>query len=411
MQNDFQVIHESAEGLLDRKKRMSPKEYAQMLRSYGPVSYWATNGLWVVTDYEIGKEILKTPQFSADRSAFFISRMPNMDLRHIGDFFGVVGKMMVMSDAPDHVKRRKAAALGLNDALVDHYRSIISKTVDELIEHAEKKGFIEFVSDLALPLPSAVLADLFHIPKEKRADFYRWSNNMTQFFGGASQYRNEDGIEVNQSALALKTYFSRLMDERRQNPQDDFLSIMVSNQHTYGLSDDEVVSQAIMMLVAGSVTTTDQLCNNMYTLINEPQALKKIREDLSLLPTAIEELNRLDPGVSYLFRSVKEDISLKGYHFKTGETVFISNHAVNRDPSVFNDPDVCNIERNPNPHFAYGHGSHYCIGAKLARIQMMTLFTKLLERYPMMSFDQKQPPIRRHYSLAFSGFETITIHV
>lgn len=397
------------EGLLDKKKRLTPTEYAQELRARGPIFFSETNQIWIVTEYELAREMLKNPSMSADRSAFFISLMPDLDISLIQDFFGVVGRMMVMSDAARHADRRKVATLGLNDNLVDRYRVIIEDTIDDLLAAVERKGTMDFVTDLAQPLPMAVLADLFQIPQEDRREFYRCANNMTQFFGGASQYRNQDGIEVNESAIRLRDYFQRLLADRKRKPRGDFLTIMAQSQEKFRLDDAEVISQAVMMLVAGGVTTTDQLCNNMYTLLSETGTVDLIRKDSGLLSSAIEECNRWDPGVSYLFRVAKSDLQIAGVSIEAGQTVFISNHAVNRDPAVFDSPERFNIQRSPNLHFAYGNGSHYCIGNRLARIQMDALFRNLIARYPRLRLDPVRPSQRLHYSLAFSGFSSIPV--
>lgn len=402
-----ELIQDVPEGLLDKKKRLSPSQYAEALRSRGRLFFAETNQIWVVTDYELAKDLLKRPEMSADRSAFFVSLMPDLDIGLIQDFFGVVGRMMVMSDAPVHTQRRRIATLGLNDNLVDRYRVIIEDTIDDLLEKAECKKCIDFVQDLAQPLPSAVLADLFQIPFEDRLEFYHCSNNMTQFFGGASQYRNQDGVEVNECAIKLRDYFQRLLADRKRKPRGDFLSIMAQSQEKFRLDDAEVISQAVMMLVAGGVTTTDQLCNNMYTVLNEPGVLSLLRADPSALATVIEECNRMDPGVSYLFRVAKQDFEVAGASIKAGQTVFISNHAVNCDPAIFKDPTHFDPRRNPNPHFAYGNGSHYCIGNRLARIQMEALFRNLVQRYPKLRPAQGKLAQRLHYSLAFSGFSSL----
>lgn len=398
-------------GLLDLKTKTTPNEYARFLRSFGKLRYWPMNDVWVTADYDLGKAILKSPDFSADRGAFFISRMPDMDLSLIQDFFGVVQKMMVMSDAQEHTQRRRSVSLGLNDDLLEKCRPIITATVTDLLSGLRERGRAEFVSEIALQLPSRILADLFCIPDEDRPEFYRCSNNMTQFFGGASDYQNKDGIEVNASALFLKNYFQRMILARRADPKDDFLSILVRTQAELGLTDDEIVAQAVMMLVAGSVTTTDQLCNNLYTLLAEPGVFSDLRANMHLLPVALEEFNRLDPGVSYLFRVAKRDLILEGQTIREGETIFISNHGANREPSYFANPETCDIRRTQNPHFAYGHGPHFCIGARLARIQMMTLFRALLTEFPHLALDSQMPAVRRHYSLAFSGFESLPILV
>src|SRR5207237_84499 len=138
-----------------------------------------------------------------------------------------------------------------------------------LIERALQKPSIDLVNDIALPLPCTVLADLFCIPPERRADFYRWANDMTQFFGGASERIEDDAEKANVGAASLNRYFTELIASRRQRPEGDFLSQLLKNQPAMGLDDSEVISQAVMMLVAGTITTTDQICNNMYTLLTE----------------------------------------------------------------------------------------------------------------------------------------------
>ncbi len=402
--------------LLEMKKRLTPAGYAQFVRAKGDVFWWPAGKFFVVTNYGMAKELLKDPAWSADRSAFFISRMPNLDLRLIGDFFGVISKMMVMSDNPEHARRRGVAAQGMDESLMSHYRPMIERTVARLIREAGggggtsgAPGEIEFVEDIAMKLPSMVLADLFHIDEKDRENFYRWSNSMTQFFGGASQYRNEDGVEVNDSAVNIRTFFEKLVADRKRERKDDFLSLLLAQQQRFGLTDGEVVSQAIMMLVAGQITTTDQFCNNMYTLLTTPGVLDQLKAKPELLPTAMEEFNRLDPGVSFLFRVAKAPTKLGEYEVQPGQTVFISVHAVNRDPEVFEKPEECFLARSPNPHMAYGHGAHYCLGARLARLQMITCFAQMIERFPNLRLSPSREASRKHHSLAFSGFETLPL--
>jgi cytochrome P450 len=397
------------QGLLETKIQSTPDELARLLRSGGDVFWWERGGFFVVTKYKLAEHVLRSSDYSADRSSFFISRMPNLDLRLIRDFFGVISKMMVMSDGTEHAIRRKTAGMGLTDELLDYYRPLIEKTVARLVDSAVKEGTIEFVERLAQPLPSVVLADLFDIPEEARSDFYRWSNNMTQFFGGASQYRNEDGTEVNESATHIRDYFRKLIAKRREFPGDDFLSIMLRNQARFGLTDEEVVSQAVMMLVAGQITTTDQLCNNLFSLLTRDGVRDDLVADPSLLPTAMEELNRLDPAVTFLFRVAKHETELGGVKIPPQGVVFIANHAVNRDPEMFESADECLIGRRHNPHFAYGYGPHFCLGAKLARIQMIALFGELLRRFPHLRLAGEA--VRKHHSLAFSGFEKMELSV
>jgi len=393
--------------LLQRKSESTPEEFAQFLLSLGPIRYWEKGKFWLVTESALAEQVMRSPEYSADRSSFFISRMPNLDLRLIGDFFGVISKMMVMSDDETHGTRRQIAGVGISEELSDRFRPQVKRIVDELITEAGENEHFDFVEDLAMPLPSRVLAELFCIPEEERKNFYAWSNHMTQFFGGASQYRNEDGVAVNKSAVAIRDYFAEVVRRRKVSPENDFLSRILPHQARFGLNDSEVVSQAVMMLVAGQITTTDQLCNNLFQLLTVPGVWEKLRDDRSLLATAIEECNRLDPAVTFLFRVVREPVVLGGQPLEKGAVVFVANHAVNRDPRLFTNPSEFVPSRAQNPHFAYGHGPHFCLGARLARIQMLECFGQLLERFPNLALAGEA--IRKHHSLAFSGFETMPL--
>lgn len=393
--------------LLDLKRALSPEAYAHFLRSQGAVFYWDAARFYVVTDYQLAQEVTKSAAFSADRASFFISRMPNVDLSLIRDFFGIVSKMMVMSDGLEHEKRRKAAALGIDGELLEHYTPLIKRTVKNLVERAASKGRLDFASEIAEPLPGIVLAELFCIGAEDREAFYNSALTMTRFFGGAAEYNNAEARRVNAAAVHLREFFRRLLNERRERPQKDFFTVLLDNQARFELSDDEIIAQAVMMLVAGQVTTTDQLNNNMFQLL-ESGSLQSLRENPARLAGAIEECNRLDPGVTYLFRTVKRATTLGGVALNPEDVVFISNHAVNRDPTLFAEPDRFRPERIRNPHFAYGHGAHFCLGARLARIQMQACFAAMLS-LPDLRFDPDSPAVRNHYALSFSGFAQLPL--
>lgn len=395
--------------LLDLKIMHSPAIFAEKLREKGDIFWWDRAKFWVITSHQYAKDILTSPDFTCDRTPFFISRMPDIDLPVIKDFFGVVGKMMVMSDPPHHTARRRICYDGFTNQTLDSLLPKIHRTVTKQIDKIIKKRSLDVVEDLAKIIPSTILADFFHIPESERQSFYDWSNNMTQFFGGSSQYRNEDGIEVNHSAKSLRDYFVDLIARRRANPQDDFLSMLLKHQQAFGLDDDEIISQAIMMLVAGQVTTTDQFCNNIYTLMTEPQALHTLQQEQIDLKSVLDELNRLDPAVTFIFRVTAQDTFIGDQQVKAGDVIFISTHAVNRDPAAFEQPNHCLLSRANNRQLSYGFGGHYCIGAKLAVMEMQTCLHEMLRRLPNLRLISDDAPVRKHHSLAFSGFERLPL--
>ena len=398
------------ESLLDAKRRTDPAEFSRILRERGPIFWWEPDRFWVVTDFELASQILKGTDFSANRGEYFMARLGTVSFKHVGQFLNVVGKMMTTSDPPAHTQRRRLAQFGIADHVIDAFRPTVERTVDQLVEQvAARGGDIELVSQIALPLPCTVLADLFSIPPESRSDFYAWANAMTQFFGGASEDIERDAKAANNGAGNLHRYFTELIAKRRASPAGDFLSNLLEHQKEIGLDDDEVISQAVMMLVAGSITTTDQICNDMIQVLEHGPALGSLTGPK--LDAALEEATRLDPSVNFMFRVASKDLTLGGAAIKSLQLAFISAHAVNRDPAVFPAPDELRLDRPRNPHMGYGAGLHYCLGARLGRIQLTALFARLIARFPKLALSRTTPPVRKHESLGFSGYTALTLSV
>lgn len=391
--------------LMQLKQSTTPGEFSRHLREMGELFWWDPGQFFVITAYDLAKQVLTSEDYTCDRTPFFISRMPDMNLSLISDFFKVVSRMMVMSDAPEHTDRRRICYHGFGHQTIDQLKPLIDATIDRCLADFKPGEPFDFVHQVAQIIPSTALAELFAIPESERHDFYEWSNNMTQFFGGSTTYQDADGIQVNHSAKRLYDYFANLIESRRRMPGPDFLSTLLLHQAHFGLNDEDIISQAIMMLVAGQVTTTDQLCNNLYTLLTEPGLWSTLQQDRNRLDAILEECNRLDPAVTFIFRVTKQDTVLGGRLIERGKVIFISTHAVNRDPACFDAPHAVTLQDKAIPHFSYGYGSHFCLGAKLARIEMSRLIRVLLERYPELQLDPAYVPQRKHHSLSFSGFE------
>ncbi len=418
--NSTHNMHDLAEktvkkgqGLLDFKLHSDvatfPQDFSKYINSHGEIYHWPAGGFHMITRYEDAKNVLTNKKFTANRATFFVQKMPDVDLNNIGDFFGIVARMMVMSDGKVHGMRRRSALQGISRGFVESFLPAIKQTVNKLLDPLEKNGEMEFVTEIARVLPSSVLADMFGIPEKDREFFRKCSNIMTGFFGGSVDYTNEVAIECNNAAIAIRDYFFDVIKERRANPQNDFLTHMLKAQEQYSLTDDELVSQATMMLVAGQVTTTDQICNNIFLMLNEPGAYAKLKANPELISSANDEFTRIDPAVNFIFRVATERMVINGQRIDAGDTVFISGHTINRDPEMFQSPDEIQLDRKRNRHMGFGHGPHLCIGASLGRMQMDSLIEAMVSRFPDLHFTPGKTPERDHYSLSFSGFKTIDI--
>ena len=399
------------QGMLDFKRKSDtssfPQDFADYIRSYGEIYHWPAGGFHVVNRIADAKAILANKQFTANRATFFVEKMPDVDLDHIGDFFGVVARMMVMSDGKVHGMRRRSALFGINNELITYFIPSIRREANKLLDVLEETGELEFCTQCANILPASVLSYMFGIPDEDRAEFGRCTKIMTGFFGGSVDYTNEVAIECNGATVVIREYVRKLLLARKAKPENDFMSGMIEAQAKYNLMDDEIISQAAMMLVAGQVTSTDQIANNAFLMIDTPGVYQDLVEHPELMVSAQEEFMRWDPAVNFLFRVCKKRCTINGQRIDGGDTVFMSGHVINRDPDAFDNPTVIDIRRNNTKHFAFGHGAHYCIGARLGRIMMEELFTALVTRFPNVRFDPTRPPERDHYSLSFSGWKSM----
>lgn len=405
-------VTKTGQSFLDFKKEADvltfPQRFSDYIRSYGDIYFWEKGNFHIITKAQHAKEILTSIDYSADRGSFFISRMQNLDLKLIQDFFSVVKLMMVMSDDRAHALRRKIAAIGFEDHILEAFSRKLKNTVKELVDRVKDQTHFDFSLEIAKKLPATVLSELFDIPQADREEFLKCSNIMTGFFGGASQYRDIDGIEVNNAALYLKSYFVELIKKRKIKLGDDYVSLMVKNQKHFELNDEEVISQLIMMLVAGMATTTDQINNIMFLLASNLEVQKEVRKYTKLIPQMLEECKRFDPAVTFIFRVARNDTNIGTQAIKSGDVIFISTHAINRDLPIEQKPEILDVHRKAT-NFAYGHGAHYCIGAKLARMEMNFLFEEIFKNIPLIGLDPSKESVRDHYSLSFSGFKNLFV--
>lgn len=397
-----------SESLLDLKYHTTPQQYAEAIRDLGAISWWETDGFWLVTDYQIAKEVLMDQRFSADRTEFFQRRTQSLGLPMIKDFFSVVNRMMVMQDNEAHYARRKICSHGI----VHYIKSNMGPAIDQqlaVIFNALASETFDFAKSVAEPLPVEVMADILSIPDAERDAFFQASLDMNMFFGGANEYLTPAGADlVNLRAAYLKSVFSQMLTEKRAHPDSGFIGILLKHQTQYALTDDDLVSQLVMVLNAGTISLSDQMCNAFYQILSRADLTQQLSQDMTLIPDVLKEAIRLDPTVTFTFRVAKEDMRLHGEKIKAGEAVFISNHAVNRDPSIFPNPHEIDCQQAKKNDFSFSYGSHFCLGYRLAMLIMQKTLEKLLRTYPSIAVDQANTH-RRHDSIAFSGFEQLQL--
>ncbi|MDY7230818.1 cytochrome P450 [Hyalangium rubrum] len=394
----------SPENLLD------PNPLYKHLLESEPV-YWSdTLQAWFVTRHEDVAACFRDPRLSAERTQLVVEQQ----LRGVGtdkvrDYLHYASQQMLMKDGAEHSRLRRQTNPGFTTQALDGWRPMIHRVVDTLLDRVQDMGRMDLVLDFSEPLPSLIIMEFFDIPVAHREDFQIWANCIARFFGSPVEGMEEAALRANDAMRNLARYLGALAQERRKSPGRDILSMMIQAQAEGRMDEDQLVANAILILTAGHVTTIDQLSNGVHALLTHPEQLQKLRENPTLLMSAVEEVLRYAPAVPFMHRIAIEDLELRGRSIRRGQIVFLGIAAANRDPSVFPEPDRFDITRANNKHLSFAFGPHLCLGAGLARRELDLSFGALLRRMPGLRLDEERPPRIKCNSLVFRGFDALPV--
>jgi cytochrome P450 len=235
---------------------------------------------------------------------------------------------------------------------------------------------------LARPLPVFVIAEILGVPIEDRDQFAEWGVHLARMIDPDTNLGDADFTKAIQSAMEFVQYFNGLIEERRATPRDDLISAMIEAQEERdALTDGELLATTNLLLLAGHETTTNLIGNGTLALLREPEQWRRLCAEPALLPLAVEELLRFDGPVQATVRVSLEDVEIDGHVIPEGALVLVSIGAANHDPGVFDAPDRLELARDPNPHLAFGFGTHFCLGAPLARLEALLAFEALTRSF------------------------------
>ena len=361
--------------------RSDPYPRLAELRSREPVYFSPVLRGWVLTRYADVARVLRDPRFSVDRTQISLGRVLN-PFRAISPEFGeLIKSTLLMLDPPAHTRIRTLVNKAFTPRMVEVLRPRIQEIINGLLDHVEERGEMDLIRDLAFPLPLIVIAEMLGVPAEDRASFRRWSNDLTALLDPLS---SPGGLSGAQAAFEeIAPYFKRILAERRREPRADLISALAAVEGGEGrLDETELLALCLLILGAGHETTVNLIGNSVAALLRNPGERKRLQEEPSLLPTAVEEFLRYDSPVQITDRLATEDVEIGGRQIRKGQLVGLLLGAANRDPEQFPLPDRLDVERRENRHLAFGHGVHFCLGAPLARTEAQLAIGTLLRRFP-----------------------------
>ncbi|HEX4721416.1 MAG TPA: cytochrome P450 [Pseudonocardiaceae bacterium] len=347
--------------------------YAQLREEGAPVRIRMPYGgeAWLVTRYADVRVVLADHRFSrAAAAGRDVPRArPPMDSPD----------QIISMDPPDHTRLRTLVAKEFTARRVEALRPRVRELVDGLLDALPERG-ADLAAGLAWPLPVTVICELLGVPPDDHASFRGWTE-LTLALGADTRH-----AEIAAARAQLNTYLANLIAHRRGHPTGDLLSdLITARDHDDKLSEEELVRLAVTLLISGHETTANQLGNFVYLLLSDRRQWERLVADPALIPRAVEELLRYTPMAASVdfARVAVADVELPGGgRIRAGDAVLVQLHAANRDVTVFNHPDELDLARTYNPHLAFGHGVHHCLGAPLARMELQVTLAVLVRRLP-----------------------------
>ena len=390
--------------LLDPDVLADPYPLYHRLQSKNPVFWDSYMHAWVVTRYADVVHVLR--DFSAERIRT-AEQLSAMDLSELNPMARVMVKQMLFMDPPAHKRIRGLCSAAFTPVRVEALRSHIREIVLDLLAKVKGKGRMDVIADLAEPLPCIVTAEMLGVPVADHPRLKQWSQDFAEMLGNFEH--DADCVpRILKSTEDMTAYFRAAM--RKENLRSDGLVGSLTNAEIDGdrLTEEEVIANCIITMIGGQETTTNLIASGTLTLLRNPDELHKLRNNLSLIPSAVEELLRYESPVQHTARIAPSDTLIDGKHIRKGQAVIAVMAAANRDPERFPDPDRLDITREDNRHVAFGWGAHFCFGGPLARLESQIVFEEMLKCFPQWSLEAL--PLVWRTNLGIRGLTSLPVN-
>ena len=358
--------------------------------------------IWLITRYEDVTALLKDERFVKNRR----TAMTSEQLRKMPwapPMFRPLERNMLDLDPPDHTRLRALVHKAFTPSLIGQMRDRIQTLADELLDGVARKGEMDLINDYALPLPMTIITEILGVPTSDRNKFHKWSQVLVSLSSPNVPLR------VIPSVWMFIRYLRRFLRNRRRDLRDDLTSALIQAEEAGDkLSEDELLAMVFLLLIAGHETTVNLIGTGMLALLEHPDQMDKLRQNPSMIKTAVEELLRYtSPVFMSTERHAREDLNIQGVTIPRGGMTLGVIGSANRDETVFENADALDIAREPNKHLSFGQGIHFCVGAPLARLEAQIAINTLLRRMPDLHLSVTPDSLRWRPSIFLRGLETL----
>jgi hypothetical protein len=390
--------------LLDPEVLANPYPLYERLRTEDPVHWDPYLHAWIVTRYSDVGTVFQ--RMSAARTPS-PQRLAELGLEQLGPIARVMVRQMLFLDPPEHTRVRGLAAAAFTPRRVETLRDRIQQIAEQLVDEVVPRGEMDLMAQIANPLPAIVTAEMFGMPSADHTMLKDWSQDFAEMLGNF-QHNPGRTAKVLASVGAMTSYFAEAVRRQSTQPTEGLINALATAEVAGDrLTEEEVVANLIVTMVGGQETTTNLIGNGVLTLLRHPEQMQRLREDLSLMPAAVEELLRYESPSQHTARLAPTDLDLGGKQIKQRDAVIAVMGAANRDPERFPAPDRLDLGRQDNRHMAFAWASHFCFGAPLARLEGQIVLTTLLRRLPEMHL--KVPQVTWRANLGLRGLTGLPV--
>ncbi len=372
------------------------------LREESPIFHSEALGMTLLTCYEDVRAVLVDGRFGRSiddarmRSGW--ERTPS--------YSRYVRVNLLETEGADHSRIRKLVSEALNPRRIRALRDRVREVVDARLVAAARLGTFDFVREVAEPVPVHMIAELLGWPESERHRLRPWSACIVRLY--EKDHTAGDEARAEEATTEFAAMLNELADARRLDPRDDLITGLVTVEvEGERLTRDELIATCMLLLNAGHEATVNAAGNGLLALLQHPHQLERLRNDRTLLATAIEEMIRYDAPLQLFHRFVLEDLEYKGVALRRGDRVGLLYGSANRDPRAFERADQFDVARTPNRHFGFGTGVHFCLGAPLARLELEVLLSALLEQFAGVRLEGEPP--RHRPGLVFRGLPALPV--